>query len=175
VIICSVCEKIIDQNTALKSIYEKIFLRWPPIVVTNNVPTTGENIIGVRNETPKMPYFRHKVTNVLFRLLNTFLFLVNLLRTQLRILSPAKVRITTVVIIPKLVSRAVSKTVNPAAIPVVGPKINLKELNRYTDRYFHNSLKIQFTKIFRRSIHWLHNKRRSLRVNLPPIFQYAWK
>ncbi len=37
------------------------------------VPTGIDNITGVKNETPTIPYLRQSLTNRLDRLLNTFL------------------------------------------------------------------------------------------------------
>ena len=49
-------EKMIDQNTALKSIYEKMYFLWPPTMLINKVPKMGEKIMGVRKATPKSPF-----------------------------------------------------------------------------------------------------------------------
>ena len=40
---------------------------------------------------------------------------------------------------PKVVNVPVMNTLKPDAIPIVGPKINLTELEIYTRKYFKNS------------------------------------
>lgn len=44
-----------DQNTALINIYIITFFLFPPSTITNRVPMTGENIKGVKNDTPNSP------------------------------------------------------------------------------------------------------------------------
>ena len=51
------------QNVALKNMYNMICFLQPPTVLTINAPTTGDSSIGVRKETPNMPYFRQNTTN----------------------------------------------------------------------------------------------------------------
>jgi len=104
--------------------------REPPTAVTKSVPPIGVNINGVKNETPKTPYFFQIFTNLRFPLVNFLSENLNFLMIQGLSFSPASVSNTTLVIIPKIVKTAVSTMDNPEAIPSVGPAMNLKRLKK---------------------------------------------
>ena len=105
-----------------------IFFFDPPKALTSNAPSTGEKTTGVKKETPKRPYFFQNVTNLLFRFVKSFLFLLNILSIQFLNPGPKVEIITTEVIIPIIVRPTVSQNVRPNAIPIAGPPINLNIL-----------------------------------------------
>lgn len=108
----------------------------PPNALTNNAPRTGENMMGVKKETPNRPYFLQNVTNLLFLLLNSFRFLLKILSIQFLSPGPKEETTNTEVIIPEIVSKVVSQKLSPKAIPMVGPPINLNMLIKKTVTYF---------------------------------------
>jgi hypothetical protein len=105
-----------------------IFFFDPPKAFTSNAPITGEKTTGVRKETPKRPYFFQNETNLLFRLVKSFLFLLKILSIQFLNPGPNVEIISTEVIIPIIVRPTVSQNVSPKAIPIAGPPINLNIL-----------------------------------------------
>ena len=131
---------------ALASIYPIIFFFDPPNALTRSDPNIGEKTTGVRNETPNTPYFRQIKTNLLFLLVNTFLFLLNFDIIHRLNPRPKKEIILTVLIMPKTVNIMVSSNVKPTAVPIVGPPTNFNMLIKYTDMYLPNPENIPITR-----------------------------
>lgn len=142
---------------ALISIYVIIFFFDPSNALTSNAPITGEKTTGVRKETPKRPYFFQKETNLLFRLVNNFLFLLNILSIHFLNPGPNVDMIRMVVIIPIIVIPTVSQNVRPNAIPMAGPPINLNILAKKTDKYLAITDKINITRQ-----HYMYNIYKSI-------------
>lgn len=95
-----------------------------PTAFTSSVPTTGENKTGVSRATPISPYFFQNFTKRRFRLVKILRFLTKREFIHSLNLLPSKVKLITVVIIPKMVNSAVSKAVKPKAGPIAGPAKN---------------------------------------------------
>jgi hypothetical protein len=94
-------------------------------------PPGGDNNMGVRKEMPSNPYLCQIRTNFLLWGEKTFLNLKNLINAEFFILSPKKLKIEMVVIIPAIVITVVINGCNPAAYPIVGPKTILSMHNTY--------------------------------------------
>ena len=93
----------------------------------------GENITGVRNETPKIPYFLQNTTKRLLPLVKRFFSRLKNLLKNARNPGPKEVIDTTVVIIPNVDITAVSTAPSPSVGPSAGPTKNLIMLIKNTE------------------------------------------
>jgi len=108
---------------------------FSPNETASNVPTIGLKTIGVRNDNPLIPYLIQNFTTFRFLGENSFLSCRKVANHQSLAASPPKETRITEVIIPNIVSTAVSTILSPAKMPVVGPITNLNILTRNTVPY----------------------------------------
>lgn len=128
-------ERINPQINALRAIKRKIRVLLSPKEMASSVPTIGLKTTGVRKARPLMPYRIQNLTTFRLRGENSFRSCRKVVNHQSRAATPPYEKITTDVLIPSALMRAVSTMESPAKMPVVGPITNLNMLTRKTVPY----------------------------------------
>jgi hypothetical protein len=124
------------QNKALHSMLRIIFLGDAPKAVATTVPMMGLKRMGVRKAMPRMPKrCQMRTMRRLFLLKMGFCFKRHRSTYQREKKLPIPEKMTTLVIIPVMVSAMVAPKDKPMETPANGPPKNLTMLKRNTETY----------------------------------------